>query len=80
MKLSQICSANSRSESEHILKIAKRKRSEDESILCEANLLRFAIFRNPANSHCEFGALMLLIRDAYFGHKNKFPNVSFITF
>jgi hypothetical protein len=45
-------------ESERVLKIAKRKRSEVESILCEANSLRFAIFRNSANSHCEFGALL----------------------
>ena len=34
-------------ESEGVLKIAKRKRSEVESI-----------FRNRANSHCEFGALV----------------------
>ena len=47
-------------ESERVSKIAKRKRSEVESILCEANSLRFAIFRNRANSHCEFGALILL--------------------
>jgi len=45
-------------ESESCRKIAKRKRSEVESILCEANSLRFAIFRNRANSHCEFWALV----------------------
>jgi hypothetical protein len=52
---------SSNCESERIQKIAKRKRSEVQSILCEANSLRFAIFRNRANSHCEFGALLALI-------------------
>ena len=48
---------DSNCESERILKIAKRKRSEVKSILCEENSLRFAIFRNRANSQSESGAL-----------------------
>ena len=43
-------------ESESCRKIAKRKRSEVES-----TSLRFAIFRNRANSHCEFWALLQLV-------------------